>query len=139
MSCHLSRSPAIGTPHTAHIIDGDPCFKIESALFKFPSRNNALNRAPSAGLFRDLNPLFVLIFTVLTTYVFKVASSEAEGGRRLAFMVADPFLNNVTGAYLSGKPGSLEFNPILASEEAADQANGKKIWELTEKIVKENV
>jgi hypothetical protein len=93
----------------------------------------------SAGLFRDLNPIFVFIFTVLTTYVFKVASSEAEGGRRLAFMVADPFLNNVTGAYLSGKPGSLEFNPILASEEAADQANGKKIWELTEKIVKANV
>lgn len=92
-----------------------------------------------AGLFRDLNPLFVFIFTVLTTYVFKVASSEAEGGRRLAYMVADPFLNSVTGAYLSGKPGSLEFNPILASEEAANQANGKKIWELTEKIVKNNI
>lgn len=90
------------------------------------------------GLFRDLNPLFVFIFTVLTTYVFKVASSEQEGGRRLAYMVANPLLNNVTGAYLSGKPGSLQFDPILASPEAADQGNGKKIWELTEKLVKNN-
>ena len=90
------------------------------------------------GLFRDLNPIFVFIFTVLTTYVFKVASSEQEGGRRLAYMVANPLLNNVTGAYLSGKPGSLQFDPILASPEAADQANGKKIWELTEKLVKNN-
>ena len=90
------------------------------------------------GLFRDLNPLFVFIFTVLTTYVFKVASSEQEGGRRLAYMVANPLLNNVTGAYLSGKPGSLQFDPILASPEAADQGNGKKIWELTEKLVKSN-
>jgi hypothetical protein len=104
-----------------------------------PRVNISLLSLVSAGLFRDLNPVFVFIFTVLTTYVFKVASSEAEGGRRLAFMIADPFLNNVTGAYLSGKPGSLEFNLILASEEAADQANGKKIWELTEKIVKANV
>jgi protochlorophyllide reductase len=33
---------------------------------------------PTTGLFRDLNPLFVFIFTILTTYVFKVASSEEE-------------------------------------------------------------
>jgi glycosyltransferase involved in cell wall biosynthesis len=33
---------------------------------------------PTTGLFRDLNPLFVFIFTLLTTYVFKVASSEEE-------------------------------------------------------------
>ena len=91
------------------------------------------------GLFRDLNPLFVLIFTILTTYVFKVASSEEEGGRRLAYMISNPFLNNVTGVYLSGQPGSNEFNPILASDEASSQSNGKKIWELTEKLIKTNV
>ena len=91
------------------------------------------------GLFRDLNPIFVFIFTVLTTYVFKVASTEVEGGRRLAYMVSDASLNNVTGAYLSGKPGSPEFKPILASEEAADQANGVKLWTLTEKLIKANL
>ena len=90
------------------------------------------------GLFRDLNPLFVLIFTVLTTYVFKVASSEEEGGRRLAYMISDTFLNDVTGVYLSGKPGSKDFSPISSSEEASSQINGKKIWELTEKIIRNN-
>eukprot|EP00596_Hydrurales_sp_CCMP1899_P010416 CAMPEP_0119040344 /NCGR_PEP_ID=MMETSP1177-20130426/10235_1 /TAXON_ID=2985 /ORGANISM="Ochromonas sp, Strain CCMP1899" /LENGTH=322 /DNA_ID=CAMNT_0007005295 /DNA_START=77 /DNA_END=1045 /DNA_ORIENTATION=- len=94
---------------------------------------------PTTGLFRDLNPLFVFIFTLLTTYVFKVASSEEEGGRRLAYMIANPFLNNVTGAYLSGKPGSQEFNPILSSPEASDEKNGKKIWDLTEAIIKNNI
>ena len=86
-----------------------------------------------------MNPLFVLIFTLLTTYVFKVASSEEEGGRRLAYLISDPFLNNQTGVYLSGKPGVKEFLPILSSEEASSEVNGKKIWDLTEKIIKMNV
>ena len=79
-----------------------------------------------------------MIFTILTTYVFKVASSEEEGGRRLAYMISDPFLNNLNGVYLSGKPGSKEFSPISSSAEASSQINGKKIWTLTENIIKKN-
>jgi hypothetical protein len=39
----------------------------------------------------------------------------------------------------TGKPGSQEFNPILASPEASDEKNGQKIWDLTEKIIKNNI
>jgi protochlorophyllide reductase len=43
---------------------------------------------PTTGLFRELNPVFVFLFTILTRYVFKVAATEEEGGARLAFMVS---------------------------------------------------
>ena len=38
---------------------------------------------PTSGLFRDLNPIFVAIFTLITRYIARVAVSEEEGGRRL--------------------------------------------------------
>lgn len=38
---------------------------------------------PTTGLFRDINPLFVIIFSFLTKYVFRVAVSEEVGGRDL--------------------------------------------------------
>ena len=34
---------------------------------------------PTTGLFRDINFIFVVLFTFLTKYVFKVTSSEEEG------------------------------------------------------------
>jgi hypothetical protein len=88
----------------------------------------------SIGLFRDLNPLFVFIFSFLTTYVFKVAATEQEGGRRLAYLVSSSLLNTVSGAYFSGKPGVSEFNPISPSVEAQDEKKGKLLYELTAKL-----
>ena len=91
---------------------------------------------PTTGLFRDLNPIFVYIFTLLTRYVFKVAATEDEGGRRLAFMLSNPVLNGVSGAYFSGKPGTPEFNPIPPSTEAQDESKGKRLFELTSSLLK---
>lgn len=52
---------------------------------------------PTTGLFRDINPLFVFFFTLLTKYVFRVAVSEEDGGRCLAYMIANPTMEGVTG------------------------------------------
>ena len=90
----------------------------------------------AAGLFRDLNPIFVYIFSILTRYVFKVAATEEEGGRRLAFMISSPVLNGISGAYFSGKPGTTEFNPISPSIVAQDESKGEKLFELTLNLVK---
>lgn len=88
------------------------------------------------GLFRDLNPIFVAIFTLLTRYVFRVAVSEEVGGERLAYMITNPILNSVTGAYYSGDPLSGEFKLYEVSDEAKDERTGKKLWSLTENLVK---
>ena len=75
------------------------------------------------------------IFTILTRYVFKVAVTEEEGGRRLAYMISNPALNGITGAYYSGKPGADEFRPISVSKEAMDQKKAAKLWSVTEKLI----
>lgn len=61
---------------------------------------------PTTGLFRALNPLFVTVFSFLTRFVFRVAATEEEGGKRLATMVASPKLDGKTGQYFSGSPGN---------------------------------
>ena len=90
---------------------------------------------PTTGLFRDLNPLFVFVFTILTRYVFKVAETEEAGGQRLAYMIADPSLDGVSGGYFTGKTGLLNVTP---SREAQDVDKAKQLWSLTEAIVKDN-
>lgn len=91
---------------------------------------------PTTGLFRNINPLFVLVFSFLTKYVFKVAVSEEEGGRRLAYMVSSPDLDGVSGKYFSGKPGVTEFLPITPSKEAQDEVKAAKLWDYTDKSIK---
>lgn len=91
---------------------------------------------PTTGLFRDLNPLFTFVFTILTRYVFKVAVSEEIGGQRLAFMISDPSLKGRSGLYFSGDPQLNNFEPCKPSNEAQSEVNGKKIWNLTEKLIK---
>ena len=51
-------------------------------------------------------------------------------------MVTSPLLNGVTGAYYSGDPLTAEFRPYDASKEAKNTQTGKKLWELSEKLVK---
>ena len=94
---------------------------------------------PTTGLFRELNSWFVLIFTILTKYVFKVAETEEEGGRRLAFMIADLSLDRVTGAYYTGKPFSFGFQLFTPSKEAQDQNQARALWEVSEQIVGKNI
>lgn len=90
-----------------------------------------------AGLFRGLNPIFVAIFTLLTRYVFRVAVSEEVGGERLSYMITNPILNGITGAYYSGDPLTTEFRPYDVSKEAKNPLTGKRLWELSEKLVKD--
>lgn len=90
---------------------------------------------PTSGLFRDLNPIFVAIFTFITLYVARVAVTEEEGGKRLASMVENPVFENLSGGYYSSKPGFYEFGPAPASREAMDVDVGAKLWLLTEKLV----
>jgi protochlorophyllide reductase len=91
---------------------------------------------PTTGLFRDLNPIFVAIFTLITRYLAKVAVSEEEGGKRLAYMVEGPLLDKVTGGYFSGKPGYYEFEATTPSKEARSESTGKRLFDLTEGLVK---
>jgi protochlorophyllide reductase len=87
---------------------------------------------PTTGLFRDINPLFVVVFSFLTKYVFRVAVSEEVGGDRLAFMISIPSLASVTGAYYSGNPIT-SFVPKSPSKEAVEV--GRVLWESTEKLI----
>ena len=49
---------------------------------------------PTTGLFRAFNPIFVFVFTFLTTNIFKVAASEKEGGSRLAYLISSSSKGN---------------------------------------------
>lgn len=91
---------------------------------------------PTTGLFRDINPIFVLIFTFLTKYVFRVTSSEEEGGRRLAYLIADPEVATLSGEYFTGKAGTTEFQPKPPSKEAQDPTKGSMLWTLTCNLLK---
>jgi protochlorophyllide reductase len=92
---------------------------------------------PTTGLFRSINPLFVLIFTFLTKNIFRVAVSEEEGGKCLAYMIDNPLLNNCSGGYFTAVPGpkGKEFGIAVASKEAQDEEKGRKLWFLTEKLI----
>ncbi|KAJ1423355.1 hypothetical protein B484DRAFT_451920 [Ochromonadaceae sp. CCMP2298] len=95
---------------------------------------------PTTGLFREFNLLFVGVFTFLTRYVFKVAVSEEQGGERLAYMVASPELNGISGAYYSQTylPKPPGYLPTPISAEAQDLKKASQLWALTEKLIKDN-
>lgn len=92
--------------------------------------------APTTGLFRSFSPLFVLPFTLLTRYVFKVAVNEEEAGAKLKYMITSPELDGLSGQYFSGRPGKPEYVACQVSKEASDAAKAKLLWELTEKLTK---
>ncbi|KAG7347498.1 light-dependent protochlorophyllide oxido-reductase [Nitzschia inconspicua] len=94
----------------------------------------------STGLFRYQSPLFSSIFGVLATNVLKVAESPEWGGAALAYMTTV----NTQGEYYNSPPGSSkygeaafgrEFSIYAVSKEAQDDNKGKKLWELSEKLV----
>ena len=109
------------------------------AKLRSPVSSNVMNPGliPTTGLFRDLNPIFVFLFTIATRYIFKVAVSEEEGGRRLASLVSsNSGVVSTTGAYFSGKPGSAEFKPMSPSAEASDEAVGSLLFSSTADLVR---
>jgi len=109
--------------------------RLKSAGSKVTSNVMNPGLIPTTGLFREINPLFVIVFTFLTKYVFKVTSTEEEGGRRLSYLISSPNVDNITGAYYTGKAGTTEFQPSSPSKEAQNEVKGKELWELTTKLV----
>jgi protochlorophyllide reductase len=94
----------------------------------------------STGLFRYQSPFFSSVFGFLATNVLKVAESPQWGGAALAYMTTV----NTNGEYYNSLPGSSkygdaafgkEFTVCSVSKEAQDDAKGKKLWELSEKLV----
>ena len=81
----------------------------------------------------DVNKVLKLHFN---RYNFN--SAEEEGGNRLAYQIASDELQGVSGRYFSGRPGQQqEFNAVAPSEEANDPATGLRLWNRTEKLLKE--
>jgi protochlorophyllide reductase len=94
----------------------------------------------STGLFRYQSPFFSSLFGVLATNVLKVAESPEWGGAALAYMTSV----STQGEYYNSPPGSSkygqdafgrEFSIEAVSKEAQDDDKGKKLWELSDKLV----
>ena len=85
------------------------------------------------GLFREHYPIFRTLFPAFQKYVTKGYVSETEAGRRLASVVADPALDK-SGVYWSFSDATGTFENEV-SDEVADGEKGRKLWELSEKLV----
>ncbi|XP_044968468.1 protochlorophyllide reductase A, chloroplastic [Hordeum vulgare subsp. vulgare] len=87
----------------------------------------------TTGLFREHIPLFRTLFPPFQKFVTKGFVSEAESGKRLAQVVAEPSLTK-SGVYWSWNKDSASFENQL-SQEASDPEKARKVWELSEKLV----
>lgn len=92
------------------------------------------------GLFRDQNPLFVKVFDIAATNLFKVGETEEWGGSALVYTSTV----DTKGGYYLSPPGSSkygdkafgnQFKLTEPSKEAHDDAKAKRLWELSEKLV----
>lgn len=103
----------------------------------------------STGLFRNQNPLFTKVFDFAATDLFKVGESVAWGGGALEYLALAGNLEGadlgIEGLYYDSPPGTSQkygeagygkqFKPTEVSKEAHDDAKGKKLWELSEKLL----
>lgn len=87
----------------------------------------------TTGLFREHVPLFRALFPAFQRFITKGFVSEAESGKRLAQVVAEPSLTK-SGVYWSWNKDSASFENQL-SKEASDPEKARKVWELSEKLV----
>lgn len=80
------------------------------------------------------------IFDVAATDLLKVGETPAWGGGCLAYMTDI----QTKGLYYSSPPGSVkygdaaygnQFTTTTCSKEAQDDAKGRRLWELSEKLV----
>lgn len=98
----------------------------------------------STGLFRDQNPLFTKVFDFAATDLFKVGETVHWGGGALEYMTLDDGVGSKGGVYYTSPPGSSKYGDDAfgkqfamsdVSVEAKDEAKGKRLWELSEKLV----
>uniref|UniRef100_A0A7S2JSM7 Protochlorophyllide reductase n=1 Tax=Leptocylindrus danicus TaxID=163516 RepID=A0A7S2JSM7_9STRA len=94
------------------------------------------------GLFREQNKVFTKIFDVAATNVLKVGETTSFGGGALEYMALSTDVKS--GEYYTSKPGSskygddaygVQFKETMVSKEALDAAKGKRLWELSAKLV----
>ena len=102
---------------------------------------NCLNPGliPTSGLFRNFNPLVLLIFNFFATTVLQVAVSIDVGGARLAYLIDSPDCKNITGAYyLAQKNDAGIITPQVPSNEARDILKAALLWKLSSDLVSNN-
>ncbi|KAF7019644.1 hypothetical protein CFC21_050083 [Triticum aestivum] len=87
----------------------------------------------TTGLFREHIPLFRTLFPPFQKFITMRFVWEAESGKRLAQVVAEPSLTK-SGVYWSWNKDSASFENQL-SQEASDPEKARKVWELSEKLV----
>jgi protochlorophyllide reductase len=96
------------------------------------------------GLFRDQNPLFTKLFGFAANNLLKVGETPQFGGGALEYMCLDKSAGANGGRYFFSAPGSSkygdaaygdQFNESEVSEEARDDAKGRRLWDLSMKLV----
>lgn len=96
------------------------------------------------GLFRDQNPIFTRIFDFAATDLLKVGENTHWGGGALEYLTLDSNAIGKGGLYYTSPPGSSKYGDAAfgnqftitdVSKEAMDSAKGKRLWELSEKLV----
>jgi len=87
----------------------------------------------TTGLFRNHVKAFQVLFPLFQQYVTKGFVSEEEAGRRLMQVVTDPTMSQ-SGVYWSWDNGTGAFKNQV-SEEVSDDAKGRALWEVSEKLV----
>lgn len=87
----------------------------------------------TTGLFRNHVKPFQVLFPVFQKYLTGGYVSEEEAGRRLAGVVTDPAYST-SGAYWSWSKNSEGFENT-PSDEVQDGEKGKKLWDLSMKLV----
>jgi Dehydrogenases with different specificities (related to short-chain alcohol dehydrogenases) len=101
----------------------------------------------STGLFRDQNPVFTKVFDFVATDLFRVGETVHWGGGALEYMALDAKTvgSRCGGLYYTSPPGSSkygddaygnQFTVANVSKEASDMEKAKRLWELSEKLVR---
>lgn len=96
------------------------------------------------GLFRDQNPIFTKVFDFAATSLLRVGETPQYGGGALEYMCLDKNAGSKGGRYFFSDPGSskygeaaygAQFNVAEVSKEARNTEKGKRLWDLSMKLV----
>lgn len=99
----------------------------------------------STGLFRDQNQVFTKVFDIAATSLIKVGETPHWGGGSLEYMALDKAkVGKNGGLFYSAPPGSVKYGDAAfgdqfasaeVSKEARNDAKGRRLWELSEKLL----
>jgi protochlorophyllide reductase len=95
-----------------------------------------------SGFFRHQSIFFKWLFGIAATYIFKITETCEWGGGCLVYMITS--VNDEYGKYYCAPSGSSkygdaaygnQFRATNVSKEAMDDAQAKRLWELSEKVL----